>query len=370
MTGATAMTWVQSPWSLAVVVPVGAIIGRLLAAAVDRLLGTGRTEAVYRFPAVAAVAAAALWWWEIGGLHQLPDAVDRVDPFAIGLRYVAHLALFALLAAAAWVDLRERVIPDAITVPGVLCGLAWNSLFPATLPPVGHAVTRSFAPPTIVPDVLAAAGPLEHVGLPTWATGVAGLAGALVLFAVWCRFGLPPAAETGLGDALIGRLRPVIVSFGAAGIVSTWAVGGASWAGLATSLVGMAVAGGMVWMMRAGASRALGREAMGFGDVTLMAMAGAWLGWQPCLLACVLAVFIGLVHGVTHLVARSESELPFGPSLCLGLALVVVCWRPIWDAASPQFQHPLEMAVVVVLVITMTAATLWAWSRLRQGGGA
>jgi len=277
--------------------------------------------------------------------------------------------LFTLLAAAAWVDLRERVIPDAITVPGVLGGLVWNTLFPMSLLPVGHAVARSFAPPTVVSDVLAATGPLEHVGLPPWASGLAGLAGAVAMFAVWCRHGLPPTTDATPADAMIGRLRPPITAFGTVAIVSTWAVGGVHWAGLVTSLFGLTVAGGMVWMMRAGASRALGREAMGFGDVTLMAMAGAWLGWQPCLLACVLAVFIGLAHGLTQLVVRSESELPFGPSLCLGLAVVVFAWRPIWAAASPQFQRPLEMAVVVVLVIAMTAATLWAWARLRERGG-
>ena len=77
-------------------------------------------------------------------------------------------------------------------------------------------------------------------------------------------------------------------------------------------------------LTRAGASLALGREAMGLGDVTLMAMIGAWLGWQACVLACFLAVFIGLAHGVTQLVLHRDAELPFGPSLCLGTAVVVV----------------------------------------------
>jgi leader peptidase (prepilin peptidase)/N-methyltransferase len=121
----------------------------------------------------------------------------------------------------------------------------------------------------------------------------------------------------------------------------------------------------MIWAVRAGASRALGREAMGFGDVTLMAMAGAWLGWQACLLACVLAVFIGLGHGLMQLVRHAESELPFGPSLCLGLAVVVVAWRPLWATAAPQFERPVELAAVVVLVIAMTAITLAVWAQMR-----
>jgi prepilin signal peptidase PulO-like enzyme (type II secretory pathway) len=121
----------------------------------------------------------------------------------------------------------------------------------------------------------------------------------------------------------------------------------------------------MVWLTRFGASRALGREAMGLGDVTLMAMIGAWLGWQACVLACFLAVFIGLAHGIAQLVLHSEAELPFGPSLCLGTATVVVGWRPLWRRCEPFFEHPLEMAAVVAAVIALTAVTLWAWHRLR-----
>jgi len=154
---------------------------------------------------------------------------------------------------------------------------------------------------------------------------------------------------------------------GGLGLTAAWFVGSHHWAGLVTAVIGMLVSAGIIWATRAGASRALGREAMGFGDVTLMAMAGAWLGWQACLLACLLAVFIGLIHGVSQLLRHSESELPFGPSLCLGLGLVILAWRSLWAAAEPQFERPLEMALVVGLVIGMTALTLWGWARLKGG---
>jgi leader peptidase (prepilin peptidase)/N-methyltransferase len=372
MTRFAAVEWCQSGWLLAAIVPAALVAGRLLARGVARLCEPWPTPArgLPLVEAGAAVAAAAIWWWEVRSLGQLPAGVGPPDLTAVGLRYLAHLALFTLLAAASWVDLRHRVIPDAITVPGVLGGLAWNTLFPATLLPIGHVVERSFAPPTLLPDVLGGFGPLHHVGLPGWMTGPAGLGVAGGVFAVWWWFGLPPTAPPGNDaaphpDARLSRLQLPIAGAGVAGLVAAWLVGGDHWAGLITAVVGLAVAGGMIWATRAGASRALGREAMGFGDVTLMAMAGSWLGWQACVLACVLGVFIGLAHGLIQLVRHSESELPFGPSLCLGLATVVLGWRPLWAAAAPQFEQPLEMAVVVVLVIVMTAATLWAWSRLR-----
>jgi leader peptidase (prepilin peptidase)/N-methyltransferase len=368
-TAATA-DWFQGGALVVALIPaafaLGLVLRRGLAAILqERLVGAAR------FPVVelAAVSlAVAGWWWEIVRLGQMPSGVEPHDSTSTCLRLVAHLILFAFLAAASWIDLRHRVIPDTITVPGVLAGLAWNTALPATLLPVGRSVERSFAPPTLEPDVLGACGPLAGMGQPAWLTGTAGLAAMLVLFIVWWWFGLPPAATApadGFSQPWPRWLNPAIALAGGGGIVAAWLAGGDHWAGLVTALVGLSIAAGMIWAVRAGASRALGREAMGFGDVTLMAMAGAWLGWQACLLACVLAVFIGLAHGLAQLVRHSESELPFGPSLCLGLAIVVIAWQPLWAAVAPQFERPGELATVVALVIAMTAATLAVWARVR-----
>ena len=76
-------------------------------------------------------------------------------------RRALHLALAALLAAASWVDLRHRVIPDAITVPGVLVGMLWMAALPFSLLPIDRSVPRSFAPPLIEPDVLGLCGGLR-----------------------------------------------------------------------------------------------------------------------------------------------------------------------------------------------------------------
>ena len=66
-----------------------------------------------------------------------------------------------------------------------------------------------------------------------------------------------------------------------------------AWAGLLTALVGLVGSGGIVWAVRLIGTAALRREAMGFGDVTLMMMIGTFLGWQACLIAFFLAPFAG-----------------------------------------------------------------------------
>ena len=280
-------------------------------------------------------------------------------------RCFAHMVLFCLLAAATWVDLRQRVIPDWITAPGVLAGLVLAWAFPDVLLPVAVEVPRSFAAPAVEPDVLGFLGGLRTASGPAWLGAAPHLPGLLLaagLFAIWWAVCTEP---DGRADRWPGP-RTMLLVAGLAALVGAWLVGGDRFRALESALVGMAASGGIVWSTRAGASRALGREAMGLGDVTLMAMVGAWLGWQACVLTFFLATFLGLTHGLFQLLRHRESELPFGPSLCLAAALVVVCWRPLWQAAGIYFEDPARLAAVVIAVVLLTAITLFAWRLLRE----
>ena len=101
---------------------------------------------------------------------------------------------------------------------------------------------------------------------------------------------------------------------------------------------------------------ALRREAMGFGDVTLMAMIGAFLGWQAAVLTFFLAPFFGLAHALWKLVtylgkrlsgrqsSSADRELPFGPYLSMAasapphLALALAGWAgPLFHAMGLVF---------------------------------
>jgi leader peptidase (prepilin peptidase) / N-methyltransferase len=69
----------------------------------------------------------------------------------------------------------------------------------------------------------------------------------------------------------------------------------------------------------------LPREAMGLGDVKFMAAIGAFLGWKAVLFALVTSSMIGSVIGIAPLLVgrRARSRLPFGPYLALGATIWV-----------------------------------------------
>ena len=122
----------QDPLAWGLVAVVAAVLARLVIAVVAPLVavdaagrpvpppaGFGRA-----FQVASVLGALALWWWEVVARGQLPGGgPPAVDAGPLVVRYAAHLILFSLLAAASWVDLRERIIPDVITMPGVLAGL-------------------------------------------------------------------------------------------------------------------------------------------------------------------------------------------------------------------------------------------------------
>jgi prepilin signal peptidase PulO-like enzyme (type II secretory pathway) len=357
---------------------LGVVLGRLLTITVTRWLG--ERSRLERFVELVAVAAAmGLWWWEVPAGRLTPLAADgslfEVQPTILLARWAGHLVFFTLLAAATWIDMRYRVIPDWITVTGVVLGLVVACLLPEPFLPVGWEVERSFAPPAILPDVLAAFGGLRSTPGPAWMGGmphIGGLAVAGLIFFTWWFFCTAPfiEAESSGRSSPLPRValepRNMVLVAGLGGIVVVWFIGGHRFDALQAGLIGLAVAAGLVWGVREGASRAMGREAMGFGDVTLMAMIGAWLGWQPSVIVFFLATFLGLAHGLLGLLLHRDNELPYGPSLCLATVLVVVGWRPLWAAVGGYFADPVLLAIMLVAVVVLTAAALWVWQWVRN----
>jgi hypothetical protein len=142
------------------------------------------------------------------------------------------------------------------------------------------------------------------------------------------------------------------------------------WVGLLTSLVGIVGGSAMVWAVRIASSKALKKEALGFGDVTLMMMIGAFLGWQPAIFIFFLAPLAALIIGLVQLLLGRGDVIPYGPFLCLATLLIVVRWADFWNADPSSFQAVFYLGWLVPLVLAlgvlMLGAMLVIWRNIKE----
>jgi leader peptidase (prepilin peptidase)/N-methyltransferase len=101
---------------------------------------------------------------------------------------------------------------------------------------------------------------------------------------------------------------------------------------LADALLGAAFGSGMLWLVAEIYFRMRGREGMGFGDVKMMLMAGAFLGLKRTLLTILAGSVLGSVLGLAFMLARrkgTDYELPFGSFLGMAAVLVMFFGTPL-----------------------------------------
>jgi len=120
--------------------------------------------------------------------------------------------------------------------------------------------------------------------------------------------------------------------------------------GFVWSLCGLLTGAGLMWAARNAANLILGMPAIGFGDVTLMAMIGAFMGWQPTLCALAIAPLVGLVLGLGGRVVTGRSFVAFGPFLCIAAYIVLCTWRMLWEGIQLRmiFSHWPTVAGMVI----------------------
>lgn len=99
---------------------------------------------------------------------------------------------------------------------------------------------------------------------------------------------------------------------------------------LGAVLMGYLIAGGVVWAVRIGGSLAFGKEAMGLGDVHMMAAVGACLGWIDPTIAFFLAAFVGVAYAGVAMIFKNKltKAMPYGPFLAIA-TLMVVLGKPL-----------------------------------------
>jgi leader peptidase (prepilin peptidase)/N-methyltransferase len=97
--------------------------------------------------------------------------------------------------------------------------------------------------------------------------------------------------------------------------------------GWRSSLIGVIAGGGVLFAIGEAYYRTRGYEGLGMGDVKMLAMIGAFLGWPLMLVTLVFASFAGSLVGVGLLLTRRgdmKAALPFGTFLAVGAIVSAV----------------------------------------------
>lgn len=139
--------------------------------------------------------------------------------------------------------------------------------------------------------------------------------------------------EFTLGGTLIGLVFALFVPV-EAGIVTFFlpAAVGPRWSSLIESGFAAAFSAGSIWFVAWLYEKFRHREGMGFGDVKMIAMIGAFMGLRWALLTLIAGSMLGSVAGLIYIFATKKDaktyELPFGSFLGLA-ALLVAVWAQV-----------------------------------------
>ncbi len=179
-------------------------------------------------------------------------AVAVLAKFGLTIDAVFYLALIYALIVITFIDLEHMIIPNVITIPGILVGLVFGALS------TDWAASRAL---------------MERVGYS--------LDGFLVLL-----------NEVPFLDSVFGLI----------------------------------IGGGVLFLIAFIYVALRKREGMGMGDVKLLAMLGAFLGWEGVVFIMLVSSLIGTVAGLTLILRKKENlryALPFGPFLSIAAVIYI-----------------------------------------------
>jgi leader peptidase (prepilin peptidase) / N-methyltransferase len=111
---------------------------------------------------------------------------------------------------------------------------------------------------------------------------------------------------------------------------------------LVGAFIGALLGGGSLWLMGWTWEKLRGIEAMGLGDVKMMFMVGAYLGWRLTILTIFVGVLTGSIVGIALMLRRRERNmqmlLPFGVFLGLGAIAALLFGVPLVEWYAGQFR--------------------------------
>lgn len=330
---------------------LGACVGSFLNVCIHRLPREGLTVSRPRGSFCPACGKSILWhdnipvlsWLLLGGRcrtcsARIPLRYPLVELLTAGLfiavmlrslvladpsvESIATAAFWACVLAAlvvvSFVDLDHRIIPDEVSITG------------AALAPLGAVWLPAVPVYGTQPQWLAEWCARLDLALWPGAGGGVALAGAGLgaVAAAWGFHRWSPRWDGGQRTWWETRLA-ASVGAGVGWLLAGFLLVGGFWDELRTQRVlaaflGMGLGAGSLYAIGWLGKLAFRKDAMGLGDVKLLALLGAVLGWQGALLAVFMASLLGSVGGILVKLITRSSYIPFGPFLAAGAAVLIL----------------------------------------------
>jgi leader peptidase (prepilin peptidase)/N-methyltransferase len=288
------------------------------------------------------------WWGEIGGQWWTRNTFILTWPAFIAIAF-----MIAGLVAMTVIDARTFTIP--IQIPVFVTITAFIAYVIQAILPRGYSPQQSWPIPALCwRGVVMTMGGMAGIALSTYLLRTGRFKYSFADYHEYVKEGetladYPHARREMLHELLF--LLPCLI-----GLWLGWFLGRYLPAqpppvilqALGGSFAGYLMGGGLVWAIRILGTLGFGREAMGLGDVHLLAAIGAVLGWFDPIVIFFMAPFSGLMwhvlsKGIGSVFKGARRELPYGPHLAVAALVVILC-RPgihaVWQTMLPQVPWP------------------------------
>ena len=286
---------------------------------------------VAAFLPLGLIIGSVVAWWTAKMVAHESNGARRLSHWAQGLVVLTTGALFAVLVLAV---MRGQQGCQWVTEGGSINWGHWRLLYHYALIAFLLAATTVDFDQYLIPDQITLSGAIVGIAAAT-------CLGNMQLMQIW--------VDWNQVDPIEGPYIPEWIKFHP------------HWHGLAHSLAGLATGAGITWLARLISKWVLGIEALGFGDVTLMAMIGSFLGWQPVIFVFLLAPLCGIVVAVTLRLLHGRIVIPYGPFLSAATILVLLTWRRLWTSTREVFGHwptLLGLGIGIVLALAVLLGLL------------
>lgn len=231
----------------------------------------------------------------------------------------AYLVMTCCFIIATFVDFAHRIIPDEISIGGMVAGVALSLFVPGLHDISDQTLTLGRA---IMYGIISL-GILFHLGEKyLWKRPVPDLPedehdgdpGVLNMILI-CML---------VTEVLLGFVLPLVVDLDSLAF-------GRNLKSLDAAIIGAYVGGGVIYVMGMLGDYLFRKDSMGGGDIKLMGLVGAFMGWGYAVIAFFVAPFFGALYGVVEKIRTKDSAIAYGPFLVIGALITLFYGRHIWQ---------------------------------------